>query len=985
MVTMATINSFDKLHEAKGFKLAHLNIRSIVKKIDQLRVCLQDKSIDIFSVSETWMRPHLGTQLVELQGFQAFRLDRGSNSTKKRGGGLLTYVNAKHAVNCESLGDLNRSNEDIEAQWVLIRRPHCKNIVTCNVYRPPNGNLDKAIQYLEGCVKTLSLGKINMFMMGDMNINYKNKSAPAYKKFHFFSQSNGLTQYINTATRNTDKTKSLIDLALTNSKFISTSGTLEHFISDHQPIFIVHKKGRDIRRTVQFEGRSYRTFDKNIFRESLFECDWDELYNSTTPDQAWACILGNLTTVLDAMCPVRKFRIKNYRPDWMTSELIEQIKDRDYFYHKAKMTGEKDYWNIAKYLRNVTNSRIRQAKREFVLAELKEHQNDAKKFWKTIKEVVPSGKKAARGDILLKNEGAYLDKEEVAHFINDYFINVGNVQLTEEESSPMADSSAGQGNELTNQAGGTELDLFSLSRIREREVYKIVREINVSKSSGLEGISSFIIKEAFQILVREITFMMNLSVNTSIFPSAWKEALVIPIPKTGNLTQVKNYRPISLLPLPGKILEKLIHSQLSSHLEQFHLLSDSQHGFRKQHSTVHSIAQFTNYVSSKLDNGLPTLVTYIDFRKAFDCVQHSVLLKKLESLNLDGASLKWAESYLGSRKQRVLANGIYSSHMPVRQGVPQGSVLGPLFYIIYANDLPEIIKNCDIAMYADDTILYTANRDFGESVRKMQTDLDQLSGWCLTNGISVNVEKTKLMTFGRPKMIRELQAFEIIFHETPIQKVLSYKYLGITLDNQLNYKLHVKKLIANASSKLKQFQRMRSFLDTRAAVLVYKSMLLPLLEYGDIFLSATTAENRKKLQVLQNKGLRCALNKGIEMSSDDLHEEVKLHKLALRREQHLLNFMHDWARDPGKLKAKSRSSIKTRSQNKKLLYTKKPRSEKFRKSFAYQGPMRWNRLPEAFHHTTTKGSYKVLVLDMIRKKVANKDPNQSQSQSQIYG
>ena len=276
-------------------------------------------------------------------------------------------------------------------------------------------------------------------------------------------------------------------------------------------------------------------------------------------------------------------------------------------------------------------------------------------------------------------------------------------------------------------------------------------------------------------------------------------------------------------------------------------------------------------------------------------------------------------------------------------------------------------------MYADDTILYTANRNIEDSVGKMQADLDQLSWWCQSNGISVNVEKTKIMTFGRPQKIKDLEPFEIMFHNTPIQKVLSYKYLGITLDSQLNYKLHVKKIIANASSKLKQFQRMRSFLDKRAAILVYKSMLLPLLEYSDIFLSATTVENRKKLQILQNKGLRCALNRGVDMSSDDLHEEARLHKLAFRREQHLLHFMHDWAKDPAKLKGKSESLIKTRSQNKKLLNIKKPRTEKFKKSFAYQGPKRWNELPEAFHHAIAKGSFKQLVKGMIDRRVLNKD------------
>ena len=225
------------------------------------------------------------------------------------------------------------------------------------------------------------------------------------------------------------------------------------------------------------------------------------------------------------------------------------------------------------------------------------------------------------------------------------------------------------------------------------------------------------------------------------------------------------------------------------------------------------------------------------------------------------------------------------------------------------------------------------------------------------------------MTFGRPKMIKNIPPYEITFQEALIQKVMSYNYLGMTLDSQLNYKLHVKKIISNVSGKLKQFQKMRNFLETRAAVLVCKSMLLPLLEYGDIFLSATTAKNRKKLQVLQNKRLRCALNKGAYVDSNELHEEAKLYKLEFRQEQHLLNLMFDWAQNPKMLRARTAGAVKTRSQNKKLLYSKKPRTEKFKACFAYQGPKKWNTLPVTFHQAATKESYKLLVGGLMNQKI----------------
>ena len=230
------------------------------------------------------------------------------------------------------------------------------------------------------------------------------------------------------------------------------------------------------------------------------------------------------------------------------------------------------------------------------------------------------------------------------------------------------------------------------------------------------------------------------------------------------------------------------------------------------------------------------------------------------------------------RKQRVLANNVYSSFLPITQGVPQGSVLGPMFNIIYANDLVKTFTKCNVAMYADDTVLYTANPNFETSVTKMQTDSNLLSDWCQTNGIMVKIDKTKLMTFVSPNSLEHLPPFEITYKGPPMQEVSSYKYLGLTLDPQLSYNLHVKKVISTASSKLKRFRRMRSFLNVKAATMVYKDTILPLLEYGDIFLSATTAVNRKRLQILQNKGLRCALNKGLDTSNIELHKEANLHR-----------------------------------------------------------------------------------------------------------
>ena len=904
------------------------------------------------------------------------RLDRNVNrgrqgkSTKKRGGGVIMYIHAKHASSTESLDDMNMSNEHIEAQWVQIHRPACKNMVICNMYRPPTGNLPKAITYLEDCLKALNHNKTDIFVLGDMNVDDLNKKSPEYKKLSFFANSNGLTQCINTTTRVTAKTKSLIDLVLTNSKFIKTAGSLDHHISDHQPIFVIHKKSRDKRPTVEFKGRSYRDFDKATFQAKLSGIDWLKFYEIKEVNKAWNFLLSQITEILDKMCPIRSFRIKNYRPDWMTDELIEQIKDRDYFYRKAKKTGNEDAWNIAKHLRNTTNSNIRLAKRDFILNQLRLHDNNAKKFWKVIKTVVPTGKESLSKEIMLKEGANKIERCKVATFINDFFINVGkmNCKMVMSQKVPSDEN-----------VSPDDLLPYSLTEVSEREVTRVVRSINVSKSSGLDNINSSSIKIAFEFLIPEITHMYNLSIQLASFPDSWKKALVIPIPKKGNLTNVQNYRPISLLPLPGKIMEKLVHQNISRYLESNSLLATEQHGFRKNHSTVHSIAQLTNYIHKRLDNKYPTLALFIDFKKAFDCVQHPVLLNKLENMNLELSATSWIKDYLSRRQQRVLANDTYSNYQDITQGVPQGSVLGPLFYIIYANDLANIVTNCKMAMYADDTVLYISSKNFDVSVEKMQRDINSLSQWCAMNGITVNTTKTKVMVFGSNNNLSKIPQFELKFGDAPLQAVTSYTYLGIPLDNRLTYNLYVSKIISSVTAKLKQFKRMRRFLNTKAALTVYKGMLLPILEYGDVFLIGTSVINRKRLQVLQNKGLRCALNKDCDTNIKDLHREAKLLKLKYRREQHVLNYMYDFAQNEEHRKSQSKLNVKTRSSKKLLLRIKRPHTEKFKKSLAYRGPKKWNGLSEKFHSTHPKSKYKSLVLDWIeaRAKVNESNGNDS--------
>ena len=498
----------------------------------------------------------------------------------------------------------------------------------------------------------------------------------------------------------------------------------------------------------------------------------------------------------------------------------------------------------------------------------------------------------------------------------------------------------------------------------------MARAINTVKSSALNNISSNIVKLVVPVLADQFAHLFNCSIEQSIFPQKWKEATVVPIPKPGDRTQISNYRPISLLPLPGKILEKIIHSQLSSQLESAHVLSECQHGFRKRHSTSHAFYQLINQIYTNNDKGFPTLAVFIDFKKAFDCVQHKQLLNKIKSLNTGQKLVNWSTDYLDNRKQKVLANNELSSVQTITNGVPQGSILSPLYYIIYANDIPHIISQSEVIQYADDTVLLSNNPNYDQACLEIQAGLSQLENWCSLNGISVNPKKSKAMLFGTNNQLARCKSKQIYIDNCEIEYVSTYTYLGMLLDKSLSLENHLQKVIQRTTAKMVELRKMRRFLNTQAALMVYKSMILPIIEYGNIFLGACSLDSRKKLQSLQNKSLRCALSEDKYSNVDELHKKANKNKLAQRRNKQTILFMYTQSRKLVKHKKENDTSqVRTRSGGKLNFRLRKPRTEKFRKSISYKGKKLWNSLDKELQHVPDHGAFKHRIKAIFKQKI----------------
>ena len=258
MTPNVNLNILSELQHVKGLKIIHMNIRSLLPKIDQIRTLLINSKIDIIILSETWLNASIDSQMVNIPGYSLIRHDRsfGSKSKTKRGGGLSIYMNEALSSDLKILKDLNSSNKNLESLWLKIQRKQAKNIILSAVYRPPNGKVNKAINYLNSSLNKIEqLNKNDVYIVGDLNIDYKNRKSVAHRKLAFFVRANGFKQIIKNPTRNTSSSSTILDLIITNAQYISSSGTINSYISDHQPIYIVKKKEKQIKISCEFKGK----------------------------------------------------------------------------------------------------------------------------------------------------------------------------------------------------------------------------------------------------------------------------------------------------------------------------------------------------------------------------------------------------------------------------------------------------------------------------------------------------------------------------------------------------------------------------------------------------------------------------------------------------------------------------------------------------------------------------------------------------------
>lgn len=658
---------------------------------------------------------------------------------------------------------------------------------------------------------------------------------------------------------------------------------------------------------------------------------------------------------MNTHAPQKQKRVKyDHQPDWFNSEIAAAIKSRD----TAKKQGS---INQYKYWRQKVKKQCEMAKKEFYQKTINENCKNPKKLWNNLKEI--SGKKTTHQTNFIHDDfgNPIEDPLDTAETFNEFFANIfssANSNITSLDS---------YNQEVLQNYVQSKIDAyckFNIPLVSEEFVKKQLSSLNINKSTGLDGIGTRFLKSSVNVIANPITKIINLSISKCKFPQKFKMAKITPIYKKGPKSDRNNYRPISILPVLSKLIEKHITDHLKTFLEENKLLHTQQSGFRTNHSCETALtAVIDNWIEAINNKNLVGTI-FLDLTKAFDLVNHSILLQKLKLYNCSTNSIQWFTSYLSNRTQTVSVSGTLSSSRPITAGVPQGSVLGPLLFIIYINDLPLHLNNSDIDMFADDTTVSAYGKSFTSVQNALQTELTTIERWCTQNSMVPNITKTKVMHISATNQI-QTPDYSLSLQNTILENSTTEKLLGIHVDQHLNWKQQVDNTLKKCNSYLYLLLRIKNFLSIPSRKLFFNAYILPHLDYCSTIWGNCNNDLLEKLHKFQKRAARVILDKDYLAPTEELFTQLGWmkfndrvnYKKSILMYKALNNQTPDYIQNKFQ-HTQDRHNINLRSSTQNKLYVPKPRLEFARKSFAYSGAKLWNDIPQTVQTAQSLAQFK---------------------------
>ena len=850
---------------ASELSVFNWNVRSIRNKLDTLA----DLAVDynILCLTETHLDDNICTNDLLLDYFsEPYRKDRNF-----AGGGILVYCS--ESLFCQRRVDLE--SDEFETIWIEIKLGNL-NILLCALYRPPN-SCDLFWNYLEYAIDKAYETTHNLVITGDINVNLlANRSRhPLYDIINQFN----LVNTIKEPTRIGHTSNTLLDpIFISQSLTFSNSFVIDidRQISDHNAcvsyIYVTLNLNACYKRDVWL----YKKGDYAKFNNLIADFDWESVFsNCHSIDEACDIFTAEYISMAKTCIPTRTVTIRPSDKPWMTSELRKEIKLRDKLHNKYKKNKCSTNSEIFKRQRNKVNNMKKYARLSFyeningVIDKL--YTGDPKSYWKFINRITKQSGTTSVVPPLLDNirNTVVSDDQGKANLLNEYFCSISKVDDSGIETPYFEPRTA---------------STFNALQITHLEVSDILKNLKLGKASGCDLISHQMLKYTSDTVSKPLCTLFNLSLQSKVFPSLWKKAIVIPLFKKGDRHEISNYRPVSLISCIGKVFERIVFKHMYNFLIDNNLFYNLQSGFLPTHTTVYQLIEMYEDICDALEKRKHVCLVFCDISKAFDRVWHRGLIKKLECYGFQGAFLDWLTNYLSNRNQNVLINNNKSNIGEIKAGVPQGSVLGPLLFLLYINDIADGLESI-ARLFADDTSLSYSSANLQNIEDTINRDLTKLNDWSKTWLTIFNPNKTELLFISTTSNSDNISFSFDGIHLNPVD---SHRHLGVTLTNDAKWSAHITAIYQSCMKKVNVMRKFKYILNKNTLLRIYKCFILPVLEYACELWDGCSDQDKHRLESIQLEAARIACGLPVYCKKELVYNESNLELLQKRRERRKL-------------------------------------------------------------------------------------------------
>jgi exonuclease III len=928
-------------------KCFYTNIDSILNKRDELLSVIHRVQPDVICVNEILPKNfRFGIQVSEIKidGFNCFT-NLESESPGKRG--IAMYVREQYKAQQVELNSEHRTA--VESVWTEIKLQENDSLLIGTMYRSPNSTKDNDEQ-INKVLKDMSKNRSHFLVVGDFNfpeLDWIDGTSPPsvrHKATMFMDTVRDafLHQHVVQPTHyRAEQNATLIDLILTNEE--SMVKNIEHRApigkSHHQTLifeFVCYTS----RNTSGAQTKlSFKNGDYSSMRKEFVTTKMNEKLQGMTTQQAWDTLAEEILRLTDKHVPkVNLGRIKK-KPLWLNEKTMAKVKKKSEAYKRYMETREgKEYLQYAK-ARNQAKKACKQAVKDFEKEIAKTAKTNPKAFYSYFKSKLKTQEGVA--DLKDSDGNVASTDEQKANILNSFFCSV----FTHEDKSSIPGCGISQG-----------LSFLEDMDIEEDKVKKLLKTVNVTKSQGPDCIHPRILQELADELAAPLTYVFKTSLNEGVLPAQWKWANVTPLFKKGSKSKPENYRPVSLTSIPCKLMEKLVRDELFKHLDSNEILTKCQHGFVPNRSCVTNLLEVLDKWTESLDNSIPVDAIYLDFAKAFDTVPHERLLHKLENYGVSGRIKDWIKDFLFKRQQRVKVGGSMSEWAEVVSGVPQGSVLGPVLFAVFINDLPDVVESF-CSMYADDTKIYR-QVDSPEESSILQKDLDSLVEWAEQWQMNFNASKCKVLHLGRKQQKFTYNMRNKDGNQMNLESTECEKDLGIHIDSDLNFSKHTETQVNKANRILGMIRRSYEYIDSSTMKLLFCALVRPHLEFASTVWSPRYEKDKILIEKVLRRATKCVPGMS-ELEYEDRLKAMQIPSMSYRRIRgdliEMYKFTHNMynCENPFEFHA----SEQTRGHSFKLL-KQRCKTTLRQQYFSYRVLETWNSLDEKIVTATSINAFK---------------------------